>query len=54
VDEPAIVVEDLRVRRGGQEVLRGIGCAVRRGAARLLRHRRDDRVAGAPCLRRVG
>ncbi|WP_370962617.1 ABC transporter ATP-binding protein [Amycolatopsis sp. cg9] len=29
--EPAIVVEDLRVRRGGQEVLRGIGCAVRRG-----------------------
>jgi len=31
VDEPAIVVEDLRVRRGGPEVLRNIGCAVRRG-----------------------
>jgi len=31
VDEPAIVVEDLRVRRGGQEVLRDIGCTVRRG-----------------------
>jgi len=31
VDEPAIVVEGLRVRRGGQEVLRDVGFAVRRG-----------------------
>ncbi|MDX3195337.1 ABC transporter ATP-binding protein, partial [Streptomyces sp. MN03-5084-2B] len=31
VDEPAIEVTDLRVRRGGEEVLRGIGFTVRRG-----------------------
>ncbi|MDS0135335.1 MULTISPECIES: ABC transporter ATP-binding protein [unclassified Amycolatopsis] len=29
--EPAIVVDGLRVRRGGEEVLRDIGCTVRRG-----------------------
>ena len=31
MDEPAIEVTDLRVRRGGEEVLRGIGFSVRRG-----------------------
>ncbi|MBE8516458.1 ABC transporter ATP-binding protein [Amycolatopsis sp. H6(2020)] len=31
MDEPAIVVEDLRVHRGGEEVLRDIGFTVRRG-----------------------
>ncbi|MEU5264657.1 ABC transporter ATP-binding protein [Amycolatopsis sp. NPDC021455] len=31
MDEPAIEVTDLRVRRGGQEVLRDIGFTVRRG-----------------------
>ena len=31
MDEPAIVVADLRVHRGGEEVLRDIGFTVRRG-----------------------
>ncbi|MGK3206762.1 ABC transporter ATP-binding protein [Amycolatopsis sp. MEPSY49] len=31
MDEPAIAVTDLRVRRGGEEVLRDIGFTVRRG-----------------------